>query len=546
VSLEVVRLTRYAASFDSRVSAVAAALATALIVSPAAAAPKDAQAEKAITVAMDTDYLQTSFNQAEKKLRAAIDACGDSGCTPAIKAKVYIALGTVLAGGKKELEDAREAFVEALKLDNAAKPDPDLVSSEITYAFERARKELKLDSGPSSPSSGGLTHTPVTEQRVRTPLPLFVEIDAEVLTLTRRVTASYLTPGDTEWQTLVMKKVGERGFGINVPCDEITKEGALKYYLTVTTDAGAILAGVGTRAEPLTTEIKATITGEPPHWPGFAPPDLCREVEEGPKQCLDDRQCNEAFQCVSGECVAKTVKLPEPEKKGFLNWVTLTLEPSTSFFSGEGVCSVSGQESNNFVCLREDGSRYTGVPTTDIANNVNPGFTFSSLRVALSYERVLFHNFTAGLRLGFGFLGGIHDNVSFFPMHIEARGAFWIGSRPFERKGVRPFVFVSGGAAQYNSVVQVQVLEDGAACGADPSNIDSPCTKPSNREQSIEKRLQYLDAYKQAGLGFASVGGGMAYAVLDRVSFNVAVRVGLTFPVVTLVIAPEAGLSFGF
>ena len=48
-------------------------MATALIVAPARAqAPKDAQAEKALTAAMGTDYLETRFDQAEKKLRAAI------------------------------------------------------------------------------------------------------------------------------------------------------------------------------------------------------------------------------------------------------------------------------------------------------------------------------------------------------------------------------------------------------------------------------------------------------------------------------------------
>ncbi len=105
-------------------AALALTSATAL-----SAAPKDGQAQKALVDAMDTEYLQTRFDKAEKKLRDAIDVCGASGCTPALKAKLYVALATVLAGGMKQLEDAREAFVEALKLDKNAKPDPDLTSS---------------------------------------------------------------------------------------------------------------------------------------------------------------------------------------------------------------------------------------------------------------------------------------------------------------------------------------------------------------------------------------------------------------------------------
>lgn len=523
------------------------ALAASLASSEAlAAAPKDAQAEKAILAAMNTDYLETKFDAAEKKLQAALTACGDKGCTPSVKARVYVALATVLAGGKKQLEDAREAFVEALKLDPAIKPDPDLLSGEITFAFENARKDLKLDApaAPSGPSSAGLKHTPVTEQRVRTPVPLYIEVDPSLLEMVSRVSVSFLSPGASEWESLLMKKVVEGGFGINLPCEDVAAEGTLKYHITVTAEGGAILAAVGSRTQPLATSIKKSIAGEPPHFPGFAPPDTCRETEER-QQCLDDGQCSDKLACVDGVCVARAVKPPEPAAKGFQNWVTWTFQPDVSFFSGEGVCILANQTADNYTCIREDGSRYTGTPTANVANNVNSGFTFSTVRIALSYERVFLDNFTGGLRLGFGLFGG-QENVSFFPLHIEARGAYWLGKKPFESKGVRPFIMVSGGAAQLNSPVEVQVLEDGVTCGANPADINDECSISSNLEGSKEKRLQYLDAYKQAGYGFASLGGGVALAVLDRVSFNVGLRVGLTFPVVTMVISPEAGVSVGF
>jgi hypothetical protein len=243
--------------------------------------------------------------------------------------------------------------------------------------------------------------------------------------------------------------------------------------------------------------------------------------------------------------VPRTARPPEAPPKGYQNWISLTFQPDVSFFSGEGVCLLANQTADNFTCIREDGTRYTGTPTLDVANNVNAGFSLSTVRVALSYERVFLHNFTGGLRLGFGLFGG-QQNVSFFPLHIEARGAYWLGKRPFESKGVRPFVMVSAGATQLNSPVEVQVLEDGVACGADPANIKDPCTKSSNRESTIEERLQFLDAYKQAGYGFASLGAGVALPVMDRVSFIVGLRVGMTFPVLTMVVSPEAGASFGF
>lgn len=541
-------MNRSFAALAARASILGAAVW--LVALPALAAlPKDAQAEKALLEAMDKDYLETRFDKAEKKLRAAIDVCGDGGCTPAVKARLFVALGSVLAGGRKQLEDAREAFVEALKLDKAVTPDPDIVSAEISFAFEQARKELKLGSAGKD-ALPALRHTPPAEQAMNTPVPLFVELGPELVSAAKKATVSYLAPGAPEWKPLVMRKLGEKGFGINVPCSDLQREGELRYHITVTDETGVVLATEGTRGDPLTTPIKQVIAGEPPRWPGFAPPEVCGSpVEISLTQCLDERQCNAGLSCVSGECRAKP-RAPgaAPESARRDNLITFSLTPDVSFFSGEGVCTPATQESDHYVCLREDGSRYGGMPTPNIANNVNLGFSLSTLRAVLGYERVVLDNLTVGLRAGAAIAGPSHERVSFFRLSFEGRAAFYIGKKPFEQTtGVRPFVFVSGGAAQVNSEVDVQVLEDGTACGAaNPFDPSSPCTvKPLDRD-APERRLQTLSAYKQAGLGFAGIGGGVSYMVMPRIAFNVSLRASLTFPVVTAVFSPDAGITVGF
>src|SRR5678816_1916108 len=98
-------------------ASLAPALLAATLAATATAAPiKDADAEKMLKQAMDTDYFNTDFKKAEDKLRAALERC-QTTCSDGVKAKLWAAIGTVLAGGKKELEDGRDAFVEALKLD---------------------------------------------------------------------------------------------------------------------------------------------------------------------------------------------------------------------------------------------------------------------------------------------------------------------------------------------------------------------------------------------------------------------------------------------
>lgn len=526
------------------------------ISSLAQAAPKDAQAKKALHDAMEVDYLNTDFDKAEQKLNGALEACGKAGCAPDIKSRLYVALGSVLAGGKKQLDDAKDAFVEALKLDKNAALDPDVASTEITFAYERARAELKMSSSsgtavppPKTPASGeGVIHTPFEAQKLSTPVPIWVELSPDLGARAKKLTVSYLGTSGGDWRTLVMKKVGDKGYGIDIPCADTANAGTVRYAITVTGAEGDILAGAGSRTEPLSTEIQAGFAGEPPHWPGFAAPSTCAKVEEGPKQCLDDTQCKADMVCLAGECRDKPVEQPGEYKK---NWVTLSLVADVSIVSGEQVCTRESQDTENYACFRGDGTRYDGTPTIsgdDIGNNVNLGPALSTIRITVGYDRLVLDNLSLGFRAGFA-LNGAPEGADFLPVHLEGRVAYWLGRRPFERTGPRPYVFLSGGMAQVDTNVTVQVLENGEACGAaDPDDRDSECTQPSpgSSAENPEPRIQDLDAYKQAGFGFAGGGVGVMIAPTKGVGINLAVRGSATFPAVTAVISPEIGVAFGF
>jgi hypothetical protein len=506
----------------------------------AAAAPaKDETAEKVLKDAMENDYFETRFDKAESKLRAALEACG-KGCSEGMKAKLYIALGTVLAGGRKELDDGQEAFVEALKLDPKAAPDPDLASAQVQFAFEKAKAELKIGSTPAATVSPTI-HKPPAEQRVHTPVPIYFEIMPDVIASVRKVTGSYAGTGTETFAPLDFRKLGDRGYGAEVPCDDVQKEGDLRYFVTVLGEGDKVVATLGSRSDPLRVPIRAAITTPAPRWPGFAPPEQCAARTSGPDQCLDDKQCNSGLVCKSGQCVA-----PAKESAILKNWFTVTFAPDFALYSATDVCMAGGATDNSFVCLREDGSRYAGTPTIGQGNYVNLGFVPATMRVALQYERVLFNNLTAGLRVGFAFNGASGQNVDFFPVHLEGRVGYSFGQDAFDGKGLRPFAFLSGGYAQVDAKVNVEVLEDGDVCGAAaPLDNGSPCTEPS-LDGRIEPRTQRLASYMQAGRGFATAGFGLAYNPIRNVGIHIAVRGGVTLPVVIGVIAPEAGITVGF
>lgn len=164
----------------------------------------------------------------------------------------------------------------------------------------------------------------------------------------------------------------------------------------------------------------------------------------------------------------------------------------------------------------------------------------------LAYDRVLVDNLTLGVRLGFAFNGAGDGGASFLPFHAEGRFGYWPGKTPFVGSGVRPFFMLSGGVAQIDTKVSVEVLEDGKVCGAPkPGDSKSKCTIKSS-DGTIEPRVQTLDVYKQAGLGFGSFTFGVQFAPTAAVALFLAVRGNITFPVVTGVFSPEGGLSLGF
>jgi hypothetical protein len=497
-----------------------------------AAKPGDADALRVLKEAMDDDYLEMRFDEAEQKLRKAIDSCAVKSCEPAVLARLHIAVGSVLAGGKKQLEDAKDAFVQALRIYPSAALDPNLTTSEVTFAYNNARTELKLGQASSANSTSDVDHIPPAEQKKGTPVPLYLTLPDELLKTVSRVTVSYRGPKGTEYKSLVLRKLGENGYGINVPCTDLEHTGKLSYMILVTDKAGAVLSELGSRSTPLTVPIRESIELEPPHWPGFAPPETCRAIEKGPEQCIDNGECNDGLVCNAGRCEPATAG-PESPEGARKNWLSLNFAPDISFISGDDVCSKTGQSDGHFACFKSNGDPYRGTPLNgkNKGNNINTGAALSTLRLVLAYDRLILDNFTLGARIGYAFGGASGKGANFLPVHVEARAAYWIGKQPFETHApVRPFVFLSGGLAQVDTK-QADITVTEAHTATDG-------TQTETREKVV--------AYKQAGLGFIGAGVGVSYAPTKMLALNVGVRGSVTLPVVTAVISPEAGLAVGF
>src|SRR5438046_1206840 len=97
-------------------AALVLSLAALTVPRAAVAQQRDAQTRGMIRQAME-DYQNLDIDGALSRLRLAMNGCGRNRCTPAMLARVHIAIGVVAVGGQNDATTGTTEFVEALRLD---------------------------------------------------------------------------------------------------------------------------------------------------------------------------------------------------------------------------------------------------------------------------------------------------------------------------------------------------------------------------------------------------------------------------------------------
>lgn len=391
-----------------------------------------------------------------------------------------------------------------------------------------AQTETSRASGPR------LLHVPpatkATEQGILTPVPVGLEIPLDLAA--RRVLLHYHVFGSREWRTLELRREGARYKGA-IPClevSEMTKE--IRYYIRVHDAAGAVIAFSGTRSSPYVVAIHhpsarpdlVSAAGRCPD-PAECPPGLpgcpSEEVERIP--CLKDSDCEGGLSCDwEGFCSA------DPRRK---NWLGLDIAQGLGMVAAQGACSVNSQESAGYACYRErDGAIYTGRP---IYSNESAAWGWAPTRLRLSYDRLIFYNTSLGVRVGYAFAGEgptLPAAAGFVPFSAEATARYWPGSDPFGRGGLRPFLSLGAGFAEFDVGVSVHVREDPRAAYSQGGN-------------DLEQTLRVS---KRAGDAFVSLGAGALYPLTEDLGAMVEVAVCQAFPFAATIATGSSGLSLGF
>ncbi|MFO0619309.1 MAG: DUF3570 domain-containing protein [Polyangiaceae bacterium] len=120
-----------------RASPVAVCLALTVAFAPRIALAQsnnDAEVQTLIDSVFESEYAQKNYVDALEKLQLASTVCQEGACSSKVRAKVLVAVGTVLADGLDQAKDAKEVFKTALKED----PNATLIKGHDTGKVKEA------------------------------------------------------------------------------------------------------------------------------------------------------------------------------------------------------------------------------------------------------------------------------------------------------------------------------------------------------------------------------------------------------------------------
>jgi hypothetical protein len=249
------------------------------------------------------------------------------------------------------------------------------------------------------------------------------------------------------------------------------------------------------------------------------------ETAKEPEQKPEEKQAEKAAPAAE-EPVKEVNQPPQKEQpKTLKNWLSLAVQEDFVLHSTtQNACGTD----STYKCYDANGTRQPPYdPGSYVAggNQVGTsGFRPGTLRILAGYDRVIGRRFTAGVRLGAIVQGQAtitKGDSAVMAFHGEARGAVWFGSDPFSAL-LRPYVLLSGGVAETDSKVLVQL------------------------QRNDDPRLYSFNAWKRSGKGFLGVGAGLVAAITKRGGPMAEVRYLQFMGPSTSALALQLGYAFGF
>lgn len=552
-----------------RPSVLASILASLVLVALPARA-LDARAEAAAKDALKKaagDFASGGYATALARLDRAATTCGVSRCSRATKAFVLRDLGTMqLRAGDKAA--SANSYAEALKIE----PELDLPakynSPDVRAAWDRAKGVASA--GRPVPAteqpSGDFTHTPPAEQKVRTPLPLYVEYPGSPAPA--KVVVKYKGAGMSEWGRVDLARADEGWEGM-IPCADVAR-GTMRYWIQGVDRQNSPMASSGDPKHPYVVPIRPEISGEAPHLPDKPAPRACSGGTGGEEEEASGGGAGEgggsrgggggggggggrgsaSGESASGEGGGREEepRAKAPPRHGKREdyahlWVGASLAIDfVSMPAAQDVCMLnpsSGEPTtpSELYCTNPDGTDFPSRANntqnmhlvTGQAGQTAGGLQPGDVRIMLSVDYAVVPNVLVGGRMGYvanaytGSAASKDGRAAGFKIHIEGRATYLLGDQPLGRIGFVPMGFAGLGLAEFDAHSSTVVRLDNVA-GVQPVNV-----------------------WRTDGPFFLMLGAGARYNFSPRVAFTGAARLDIAVGNgALLVIGPELGVEYGF
>jgi Tfp pilus assembly protein PilF len=519
------------------VAAAAFSLASLLATAPAYAVDRRAEAAaKDAIKKTGADYAAGDYATAAARLDKALAGCASNKCSTDTKAFVLRDLGTMqFKMGDKDA--AANSFAQALSIDHDIDLSSKYEAPDVRAAWKKAQSLAATSPGappPEQPIGGDFSHTPPTEQKIRTPLPIYVEPPEG--TSLAHVVVKYRGAKMADWSKVELSKMGE-GWGGTIPCGAAT-EGPLVYWVQGFDASGSPAASSGDPKHPFTVPIRDELSGDPPSLPDKPPPHTCAPGETGEE--------GEGGGDEGGAVAARG--------RYARLWVGVgvTFE-LMSMASADNACVLANPgegpppgyplNSSNLYCIDPtNGSDFPSRSNTSgnqllrqyvqqrgSAGQSKGGIQPGDIRLLLSVDYALTQNLLLGGRFGYvfnsypGAAASADGRAAGFKIHLEGRATYLLGSSPLDHVGFAPLGMAGLGLAEFDGHVSSFVGAPGV-----------PSTP--------------VDIWDTDGPFFLFIGAGARYAFSPRIAATAAIRLNLAIGGngTLATFGPEFAVQYGF
>jgi hypothetical protein len=280
-------------------------------------------------------------------------------------------------------------------------------------------------------------------------------------------------------------------------------------------------SGEATPPAPAAKPAPSAESDCPPGFPG------CKAASSG-ATCSTNDDCNGGETCQNGTCTGEALSGSEEDNaKPKANWVTLDFEQEFILLpSANGVCAGG----SGYTCFTSGGTHDLKSPLQGSpGDSVAGGFSPANQVIMAGYERAFGANLTLGAKIGVAISSAPTrpGGTAFLPLHAEIRGTYWFLRNSLARKGFRPYVLLTGGAAEAAASLTAYVYD----------------TVPTNGQAAQASQYQ---AWKHVGQGFIGGGLGTAYAFSPNFGITAEVRLMEYLPTSGTGLGIQLGPMLGF